>query len=62
MKAATEVGGVKRVVVTSSVAACSNGFDIGGQYTEDDWTDPDNKAIGAYVRSKVRWRSALISK
>ncbi len=53
-QAATAVGGVKRLVVTSSVAACSGGFDVGGQYTEEDWTDPKNQVIGAYVRSKVR--------
>ncbi len=45
------------MVVTSSVAACSGGFDVGGQYTEEDWTDPKNQVIGAYVKSKVRLKS-----
>jgi dihydroflavonol-4-reductase len=44
--------GVKRVVMTSSFAAIGYSPKPGGNYTEDDWTDPadDNTA---YIRSKV---------
>src|SRR3954468_12381219 len=46
--------GVKRVVVTSSVAAVR--LAKGGEkktLTEDDWTDPDEEGLTAYVRSKT---------
>jgi dihydroflavonol-4-reductase len=49
--------GVKRVVVTSSVAAVRNaGPDAkshGRELTEADWTDPDNQRLTPYVRSKT---------
>jgi dihydroflavonol-4-reductase len=47
--------GVKRVVVTSSVAAIRNaGKDIPSRpLTEDDWTDPANPDLTPYSRSKT---------
>jgi dihydroflavonol-4-reductase len=46
--------GVKRVVVTSSVAAIrlSEGADA-RPLTEDDWTDPDAPGLTPYIRSKT---------
>jgi dihydroflavonol-4-reductase len=46
--------GVKRVVVTSSVAAIrlAKGAEK-KTLTEDDWTDPDEEGLTAYVRSKT---------
>jgi dihydroflavonol-4-reductase len=46
--------GVKRVVVTSSVAAIrlSDGSKS-GPLTEEDWTDPDAPGLTPYVRSKT---------
>src|SRR5829696_1903255 len=46
--------GVKRVVVTSSVAAVR--LAQGGELrplTEEDWTDPDERGLTPYVRSKT---------
>jgi dihydroflavonol-4-reductase len=48
--------GVRRVVVTSSVAAVRHGRNpapSGRELTEDDWTDPDNRKLSPYVRSKT---------
>jgi dihydroflavonol-4-reductase len=46
--------GVKRVVVTSSVAAVNGGRGPhSGPYTEEDWSDPDNPALSPYARSKT---------
>jgi nucleoside-diphosphate-sugar epimerase len=54
---ASIAGGVKRVVLTSSVAAVRNaGPDShanGRDLTESDWTDPDNPALTPYTRSKT---------
>jgi dihydroflavonol-4-reductase len=48
---------VKRVVLTSSVAAVRNtGRDAnsdGREFTEQDWTDPDNPGLTPYTRSKT---------
>jgi len=46
--------GVKRVVLTSSVAATSRG-NGGGDWTADEtvWTDPDKPGVSAYSRSKT---------
>jgi dihydroflavonol-4-reductase len=46
--------GVKRVVLTSSVAATSRGTG-GGDWTSDEtvWTDPDKPGVSAYSRSKT---------
>ena len=47
--------GVKRVVLTSSVAAVRNsGGDVQDrQLTEADWSDPDNPRLSPYARSKT---------
>jgi dihydroflavonol-4-reductase len=46
--------GVKRVVVTSSVAAIRlSGGANGRPLTEDDWTNPDAPGLTPYVRSKT---------
>jgi dihydroflavonol-4-reductase len=42
--------GVKRVVLTSSVAAVRGGA-RGGTLTEDDWSDPDDTNLTPYARS-----------
>ena len=56
LKAAKAAGTVKRVVVTSSVAAVSYGtVNKNTPYTEADWSDPDGKGapITAYAKSKT---------
>ncbi|MDX6603353.1 MAG: hypothetical protein QOF13_2555 [Solirubrobacterales bacterium] len=46
--------GVKRTVVTSSVAAIGGGASsAAGPLTEQDWTDLDNPGLSPYVRSKT---------
>jgi nucleoside-diphosphate-sugar epimerase len=49
--------GVKRVLVTSSVAAVRNAGPDGGsrarELTEADWSDPDNLHLTPYTRSKT---------
>ena len=47
--------GVKRIVVTSSVAAVRNGGRNDGtrELTEADWSDPDNAELTPYTRSKT---------
>src|SRR3954447_25003592 len=46
--------GVKRVVVTSSVAAIRLSEDAEARpLNEDDWTDPDGAGLTPYVRSKT---------
>lgn len=54
LRAAQQVGGVKRVVLTSSIASISGGF-IGGNkvFTEEDWTNTDDPSLLAYVKSKT---------
>lgn len=44
--------GVKRVVLTSSLAAVVPGHDDKKTLDEDDWSDPE-KGIGAYQKSKT---------
>ncbi len=52
--AAAKAAGVKRVVMTSSMAAIAYGMDGDRRvFTEKDWTDPDHKDSYAYIRSKV---------
>jgi dihydroflavonol-4-reductase len=48
-------GGVRRVVMTSSVAAVRHGREpsAGAPYNEQDWTDPDDLRRTPYVRSKT---------
>lgn len=45
--------GVKRTVVTSSVAAIAGGARTPGPLTEADWTDLDFAGLSPYVRSKT---------
>ncbi len=45
--------GVKRTVVTSSVAAIAGGAKSPGPLTEEDWTNLDFPALSPYVRSKT---------
>jgi dihydroflavonol-4-reductase len=45
--------GVKRTVVTSSVAAIAGGSKTPGPLTEDDWTNLDSPGLSPYVRSKT---------
>ncbi len=46
--------GVKRVVVTSSIAAVRLAKDGEARaLTEEDWTDPDDESLTPYVRSKT---------
>ena len=55
LRACQEGKTVERVILTSSVAAVSCGFDVGGDkvYTEEDWTDIKMKDAGAYNKSKT---------
>ncbi|MGE0830166.1 MAG: SDR family oxidoreductase [Hyphomonadaceae bacterium] len=53
---AAKAAGVKRVVVTSSVAAIAYGGKAGPaarDFTEADWTDPSGADVRAYVKSKT---------
>jgi nucleoside-diphosphate-sugar epimerase len=45
--------GVRRTVVTSSVAAIAGGAKTPGPLTEEDWTDLDFPTLSPYVRSKT---------
>jgi nucleoside-diphosphate-sugar epimerase len=45
--------GVRRTVVTSSVAAIAGGARVPGPLTEEDWTDLDFPGLSPYVRSKT---------
>jgi nucleoside-diphosphate-sugar epimerase len=51
---ASRDAGVRRVVQTSSFAAIGYGHPLTDRaFTEADWTDPDARGVGAYVRSKT---------
>ena len=52
---AAKAAGVKRVVVTSSIAAVGSGKlqPRDRPLTEDDWTNPDGAGVEAYARSKT---------
>ena len=54
LRAALDAG-VRRVVLTSSVAAVRNGGPPmdGSAYTEQDWTDGENTSLTPYTRSKT---------
>jgi dihydroflavonol-4-reductase len=54
LSAAAEAG-VRRVILTSSLAAILGGGDPARTtpFTETDWTDPDNPRVTAYERSKT---------
>lgn len=54
MQAALAEPSVRKVVVTSSVAAVAYGHPAGKQtFTEDDWTKLDGRGVGDYFRSKT---------
>ena len=44
---------VKKIVLTSSCAAITDTHDGKTSFTEDDWTDVDNKKTAAYYKSKT---------
>lgn len=50
---AAHAEGVKRVVLTSSLAAVLYGVDRNRVFTESDWSNPDDRRIGAYEQSKT---------
>jgi nucleoside-diphosphate-sugar epimerase len=50
---AARYAGARRVVLTSSFAAVGYTPKPGGEYTEEDWTDPDTPGLPAYPRSKA---------
>lgn len=53
LKAAVQAG-VKRVVLTSSIAAICYGHNEKGKtYTEEDWSDVEGKGVMAYPKSKT---------
>ena len=53
LRAALDAG-VSRVVLTSSLAAVLYGVDRTGKvFTEADWSNPDDRRIGAYEQSKT---------
>jgi nucleoside-diphosphate-sugar epimerase len=52
LRAARDAG-ARRVVLTSSFAAIGYSPKPGGDFTEDDWTDPDAPGLAAYPRSKT---------
>ena len=60
LRACSEAGCVKRVVLTSSIAAVSSGMNGNGNpehvYTEEDWSPDDNCA--PYEKSKLRAEQA----
>ncbi|CAG0891295.1 unnamed protein product [Cyprideis torosa] len=55
LRACVEVGGVKRVVLTSSTASVFGGVDLpeGKTLNESDWTDTESPYVDAYYKSKV---------
>lgn len=55
LKFAAEAGTVKRVVVTSTMAAVHGEVDETGDrvFDENDWTNPDWKSLEAYAKSKT---------
>src|SRR6059058_1093349 len=52
MRAARDAG-ARRVVLTSSFAAIGYTPKPGADFTEDDWTDPDQPGLAAYPLSKT---------
>jgi nucleoside-diphosphate-sugar epimerase len=52
LKAAT-ASGIKRVVLTSSVAAVTSGSRDSGTFTDQDWTDLSRNDLSPYVKSKT---------
>ena len=52
LRAARDAG-ARRVVLTSSFVAIGYTPKPGGEFTEDDWTDPDTPGLAPYPRSKT---------
>lgn len=52
LRAARDAG-ARRVVLTSSFVAIGYTPKPGGEFTEDDWTDPDMPGLAPYPRSKT---------
>src|SRR5262249_13035646 len=52
LRAAVEAG-ARRVVATSSTAACTPAKPPGRPIDESDWTDPEEPGLAAYRRSKA---------
>lgn len=52
LRAARDAG-VRRVVLTSSFVAIGYTQKPGGEFTEDDWTDPGTPGLAPYPRSKT---------
>jgi dihydroflavonol-4-reductase len=50
---AARAAGARRVVLTSSFAAIGYTPKPSGEFTEDDWTDPDMPGLAPYPRSKA---------
>lgn len=55
LAAATRSATVRKVVMTSSIAAIADGHGPGGKkaFTESDWSNPDGPRISPYARSKT---------
>ena len=58
LKACAEAGTIKRVILTSSIAAVSNNLngETGCTYTEEDWSSENR--CGPYEKSKLRAEKA----
>jgi nucleoside-diphosphate-sugar epimerase len=57
LRACAKAGSVKRVVVTSSVAAVFSDIKHRGEerkYSEEDWTDPEDPDCDKYCASKTK--------
>jgi len=52
---AAQGAGIKRIVLTSSIAAISSGLNVHRKYNEEDWSDLDNLngSMLAYTKSKI---------
>jgi nucleoside-diphosphate-sugar epimerase len=50
---AAVAAGAKKVVMTSSTAACTPAKPLKRAIDENDWTDPDQRGLSPYRRSKV---------
>ena len=44
---------IKKVILTSSVAAIYHGIELKEYYDESDWSDPENPSIDHYSKSKT---------
>lgn len=58
---AAYAAGIRRMVVTSSVAAImgAHGHENGEEFDETDWSDPDRPNLNAYTKSKTLAERAL---